>query len=123
MSVDYGRPYGHAPASAVNRRAAPAATTAKSLAELDAELAGVLLAKRDRAAADEAAAIFKANPEAYAIHVARERGRSYQQPIEKAAPEPLSRAERLAADSGIAEREWAAELAKRQRALAGGRAS
>ena len=121
MAVDYTRAYGHAPASAVNRK--PPAT--KSLAEdIDALAARVdkalddayeLRAERARALAaerklDEARALLS-DERTLAAYMGKRASE-----VAKAAPAaPVSRYEELARDPGLAKREWDAAVAKRGR--------
>ena len=87
--------------------------TYETLAEANAALAAALLATGK---ADEAQEIFKGDPQAYELYSAKLRGRTYQQPVEKAvAEEPLSRYHRLADNSDLGELETAEQRDRERR--------
>ena len=125
MPVDYTRPYGHAPASAVNRKPVTAKSLAEALAEDLAELSAriakttddvhELRAERARALAaerklDEAKALLS-DERTLAAYMGKRASE-----VAKAAPAaPVSRYEELARDPGLAKREWDAAVAKRGR--------
>ena len=123
MAVNYTRSYGHAPASAVNRKP-PAKSFDQQLAEVREQVVKAtasihanraeLVEQLSKAGKLDEARALLADPRTAEAYQARMRGEDYAPTIAKGAA-PVSRAEQLARDPGLAKREWDAAVAKRGR--------